>query len=195
MKTLKFLSTVLVVSFLLSSCSSTKVVSDVNSEASFNELSTFAIVYELENQYFQNKLNQLDKDRLENALKKELTQRGLVETDPDNAEVKVVYQFGVQQQKHYSTTGSAYSSGYGPRRGYRGGHVHGYSSTSEYTTSDGTLTIAMYEAQSEDLLWYASAKKELKGNTKKREERINESVNTVMQDFPVAKMAETSSIK
>ena len=76
----------------------------------------------------------------------------------------------------------------GRRGGYRGGYGgmgSSYSTTSEYETILGKLTISLIDAKTEELLWLGAGEKDLKSSNKKIEENINKAVAKIMKKFPI----------
>lgn len=177
--------------FLLSACSTTQVLTDRNTNFDFNEVKTYKIVYDTVNHKSNVVINDIHRQRIENSINKQMALRGLSESNtPD---VYIYYHAGVEHMRNYSTS-STYHAPYYGRRGYWGGYGHGHSSTTEYITTDGTLTLEMVCAKQAELVWYASGTETLKSNYRNKEEHLDKAIDLIMQEFPMQKqVAETTT--
>lgn len=170
---------------ILASCSSTKVTSDQARNANFSSFSTFEIVHQAgEN---TSSINGLNIQRVEDAIKYESRLRGLEKAE--EADLIIVWGVGLETQRNYSTNTNYYSSGrYGARGRYRGyGTASSNSDSQEYTTTNGTLQIAVIDKVSEEVIWIGTAQDEIKGKSKKAEKKINEVIAKVFEEFPIDK--------
>ena len=170
----------------IASCSTVKVTADLDKNADFSKYKTASFLGWQEDS--DKVLNDIDKKRLRNAFKTELTSRNitLVEADGDMA----ITLFLVADQK---TSVTAYTNYYGGGRGYGrygrgyGGWGGGYSSTS-YTESDyiqGTLVVDVFDNASGDMVWQAIATGTIQEKPAKREKSIPKSVAALMKEFPI----------
>jgi len=176
----------------MASCSGTKVVTDMDKGTDFTKYNTYQLKQhegsDSENSIILNELNQ---KRVISAIENEAEASGMaVSVNPD---AYLVYGVGIDIKKGYSTsthhTGSPYyGGGYGRRgRGYYGGAGFGssYSTTTETQTTSGTISIALIDAETDELLWISHGTKEIKQKSKKTEENINKSVAKIFEDFPI----------
>ncbi len=166
----------------LSSCSSTKIVTDSVSNVDFSNYQTVKIEHQ-PNQGAQ-QINAINASRVENAIKNEANKRGLAEVE--DADLILVWGVGIDIQTNYSTQSTYHSyGGYGLRR-YRGiDHGSGYSTTQEYTTRTGVLQVALIDSKTEQVVWLGTATDAIKGNNKKADEKINQIIEKVFNEFPI----------
>jgi hypothetical protein len=183
MKTLS--SFVLVLLFILAiSCSSVKVVSDMDKSVDFSVYKTYNFLGWQDGS--DKILNEFDKQRIHDAFIKEFESRGmkLVSENGDMA----VSLFIVIDQK---TSTTAYTNYYGGRYGgyhrYNMGWGIGYASTtySENDYLEGTLVMDVFDGKSKDQIWQGVAKSTVTENPDKREKSIPKKVEALMKKFPV----------
>lgn len=170
---------------VLASCSSTKVVSDQSRNANFSSFKTYEVVYQSgEN---SSEINALNVQRVEDAIQYESRIRGLQEAE--DADLLIVWGVGLETQRNYTTDTNYYTTGrYGFRGRYGGyGMASSTSDSQEYTTTNGTLQIAVIDKATEEVLWIGTAQDEIRGKTKKAEKKINEVIAKVFEEFPIDK--------
>lgn len=180
-KLLVFVAVIMGVAFL-SSCSSTKIVTDSVGNVDFSDYQTVRIEYQ-PNEGAQ-QINAINASRVENALQNEVKKRGLAEVE--EADLRIVWGVGIDIQRNYSTHSTYHGhGGYGYRR--YGGYSHGssHSTTQEYTTTTGTFQVALIDARTDQVLWLGTASDAIKGKSKKADEKINEVVEKVFAEFPI----------
>ncbi|MCU4174862.1 DUF4136 domain-containing protein [Carboxylicivirga sp. N1Y90] len=177
---MKNLTIIIAVIGLLTSCSSTKVSSDQVSNADFNAFTSYAIK---QVEGTNESINPINTKRIENAIVNETEQRGLIQEK--EAELEIVWGFGIDVQKSYSTNTNHYrTGGVGFRRGGYG-MANSQSDTQEYTTATGVLQIAVVDTETDEVLWIGTAEDEFKGKNKKAEEKINAVIAKVFEEFPI----------
>ncbi len=182
-----------IVSLMLMSCESIKVVSDMDKSVDFTKYKTLEYYGWAKNS--DEILNSLNKDRIEKAFANEFKKRGVKVVKENGDMVVALYIVTKEKTEKTATTtsmgggyagyGYGYSRfGYGPGWGWGGGTSYTTVSEDEYT--EGTLVVAVYDAAEKKLIWQSIGKKTINENTKNREERINKSVAKIMSKYPVA---------
>jgi len=173
MKTIKFIPVLLLVA-VVSSCSTVRVTSDYDTNATFGSYSTFA--------YFKPgidkaEISDLDKKRILRAIDDELTAKGLQKSDnPD-----LFISFFTKSKERVDVYQSHY--GWGGYWGWGWGYPWGYNSVSK--TTEGTLYIDIIDAKRNELIWQGVGTAPLiKGNVDKKEERIRLIVQEILKKFP-----------
>src|SRR5210317_1941020 len=149
-----------------------QVTSDYDRDADFYAFKTYTFMGWSKGSDSQ--LNDLDKRRVEQAFKEELSARGL-ELNDQNADVAITL-FLVVDEK---TSTTAYTN-------YTGGMGMG-SSTTTYNQNDyqvGTLVIDCYDDNTKKLVWQGTITKTL-SNPKKRDKRIPKAVAQLMKKYPI----------
>ena len=190
MKKIVFLTLGVAGLILLSSCSSLKVYSDVDSTVDFSKYKTLEYYGWAEES--DKILTTLDKDRIENAFGTEFEKRGfkVVESGGD----MIVTLFIVVEQKTTTTAttshmGGGYGGyyggyyGYGPGYGWGGGHST--TSIQEYDYNVGTLVCDVFDKKDEKLIWEGIGTGEINENPKNRDKNIPKTVQAIMSKFPV----------
>jgi hypothetical protein len=179
MKKLFYLLFILIIA---ASCSSVKISSDFDKTAGFSTYKTYAYTQEAMNLG----VNDLNKNRLLNAIDAELAAKGFTkkETNPD---VLIDLQIKAQEKQTATATTSGYP-GYGYGYGYRYGWSGGFSTTSiNYDTyTEGTLFIDMIDAAKNQLVWQGRGTKTIEPDASqdRREKNINYAVKQIFMKYP-----------
>ncbi len=173
--------------FALTSCSSTKVVTDKNTTYDFNEMETYAVVYDFDNLSNGTEVNNLNKKRIEKSLMEQMEFRGL-ELDEENPDVIINFYTRIESEQNIYTNGSAFGTGYG-RWGYRGMNVSGSTSSSVSTSTNGFIIVEMYDSNLDEIVWYSLGEKNINEKTvsTKADKEINNAIDKMMEDFPLQK--------
>lgn len=133
-------------------------------------------------------LNDIDKGRILNAFKDELTKRGMTKAEGDG-DVGITL-FIVVDEKTSTTAYTNYNGGMGygyGRWGWGGGYRAGYATTS-YSEDDyleGTIVIDFYDNATKKLAWQGILTTVVKEKPEKREKSIPKNVNKLMYKYPV----------
>lgn len=183
MKTIRLFS-MLAIIMAMASCSTVKVVVDMDKTNDFSKYETYSFLGWQNNS--DKILSEFDQKRIRDAFKNEFDKRGLkwVESKGDMD----VTLFIVVDQK---TTVTAYTDYYGNRYGgynrYRGGWGYGYGTTT-YNESDyleGTLIMDVFDGKTKNQVWQGIATKTVNENPDKREKSIPTNIQALMRKFPV----------
>ncbi len=188
MRKQKVIIAILGATFLTFGCSTLKVATDYDREAKFSDYKTYRIIQnDIRDNNTELVFNELNRSRIERALENNLDLMGMNKSDqPD---LFVSYSMGTEIRKNYNTSATHMDMG-GPWRGwYWGGVGMGstHSTTQEYNTMEGQLAVSLIDAQSNKLLWYGVASKEISGNGKNAEKKINEAIEKIFRTFPMDK--------
>ena len=175
----------------MASCSSTKVTTDMDKATDFTKYDTYQLKrYEGSNTENSIILNELNQKRVISAIEEQASASGM--TASTNPDAYLVYGVGIDIQKGYSTnthhTGSPHYGGRYGRRGrgyYGGGFSSSYSTTTETQTTNGTISIALIDAGTDELLWISHGTKEINPKSKKVEENIHKSIAKIFSEFPI----------
>lgn len=177
--------TLLTVLFIFTACSSIKTNYDYDKEIDFTKFKTYAF----SQQSMELQLDQLNKDRLLNAIKSELNTKGLTESaNPD-----VIIDIHIKGQQYQTATATTTGfGGYGGYYRYRGyGYGSGFTTTqvSYDNYTEGTLMIAMIDKNTNKLVWQGTGVKTIDENAsaQKREENIKYGVSQIMANYPPKK--------
>jgi hypothetical protein len=163
------------------SCSTVKISSDYDKTVGFESYKTYAFTPEA----MSLPLNDLNRNRILNAVSTELTAKGFTkqETNPDVLiDIKVKAE---QKQTATATTNGGY--GYGYRYGWGGGFSTTTINYDNYT--DGTMFIDMIDASKKQLVWQGRGTKTIDpdASQQKREDNINYAIKQIFMKYPPKK--------
>jgi len=166
------------------SCSTVKVVVDMDKTTDFSKYKTYSFLGWQNNS--DQTLGELDQKRIRDAFINEFERRGLQRVG-NNGDMEVSL-FIVVDQK---TSVTGYTDYYGGRHGgyhrYGRGWGYGYANTT-YHESDylqGTLVMDVFDGKSKDQVWQGIATKTVNENPAKREKTIPASIQSLMRKFPL----------
>ncbi|MCK4880797.1 MAG: DUF4136 domain-containing protein [Bacteroidales bacterium] len=183
MKILRLFSVMAFVMAMVS-CSTVKVVVDMDKTADFSKYETYSF---LGWQYDSDKiLNDFDRKRMRDAFISEFERRGLKPVK-ENGDMEVSLFIVVDQKTSVTAYTNYYGGRYGGYNRYMGGWGYGYANTT-YTESDyleGTLIMDVFDGETKNQVWQAIATGTVTENPAKREKTIPASVQALMRKFPV----------
>ena len=168
----------------LTSCDSTKYTMDYDKEYDFSKIKKYKFL-PLNPESSQG-INELDRERLYDAVRVELDDRGMTEVG-ENPDAFVNMLILLKNQTGYSGYTDYYSP-YGFGYGY--GYGTGHTTYSSYTYTTGTLIIDIFDAKEKRLVWQGSAAGEVKENQKSYQKEAD--ARTVMRNvfklYPVRRV-------
>jgi hypothetical protein len=171
----------LIISLLIvvTSCSSLKVTYDYDKQADFAKYKTYAFSEDAKNL----KMNQLNRDRILNAIETQMAAKGFTKSDNPDALVDVHVR---AEQKMDATATTTPTYGYGGpwRYGYGGGFSTTQINYNEYV--EGTLFVNLVDKASEKIVWQGRATKTIDedASAEKREKNINTAVQQIFSKYP-----------
>ena len=176
----------LTILLMLGGCSTLKVTYDYDKETDFSKYKTYSMLPW--NPELNKIVNDLDRRRLQDALKNEMNARGL-EYKESGGDLGLSLYIVVEQK----TSVTAYNNYYGGYGGYRyggWGWGMGYGTTT-YQESDylvGTAIVDFFDEESKSLVWQGIGTGTVNENPKDREERIERSMGKILYNFPIKKV-------
>lgn len=168
MRTLLLLFTV----GLLASCSSVRVASDYDQNANFNNYKTFAF---FKPGIDKAEISDLDKKRILRAIETELLAKGFTKSE-NPALLVSIFTTAEQRVNVYNNNGWGWGA-WGP-------WGMGMSTNSVSTSTEGTLYIDLIDTSKKELVWQGQGTGYLPSKMDRKEERISEIVNEIMQEYP-----------
>ncbi len=122
--------------------------------------------------------NELVHSHLVSAVEQELTTRGYVLSQGDEADFLVAYHVAIERQIHASVMYEDY--------GERPGWSWAVPTTQVTSYDEGTLILDLLEARTRKIVWRASlqARVDSDASSKKREKRINKAVARMLKSLP-----------
>jgi len=175
--TFKLLTAILLMS-VVTSCSSVKVASDYDKNANFNNYKTFAF---FKTGIDKAEINDIDKRRILRAIETELLAKGFTKSEQPDLLVSI-FTNSREKINVYTNGYGPYGYGWGWYPWYWGGYGYGGSSVS--TSTEGVLYIDLIDANKKELVWQGMGTGYLTQNMEKKEERIKEFVNKIMEKYP-----------
>jgi hypothetical protein len=169
---------------LIYGCSPTvKVTTDYDHSASFGEYKTFA-VYDLKAQ--QGQVNQLNADRVTNAIRAEMIAKGFTESANPDLKVNAVSILKNKTSVSANTDFYGYGGMYRPYGYWGGGAMMGGANTTfnTYDYVDGSLIIDIVSAKTQKLLWQGIGNAEIDSKPDNPQEFINAAVKKILAGFP-----------
>lgn len=165
---------------MISSCASLKVTHDYDKAVNFSQYKTFMIDTFRLNQ----SISQLNQVRTVNAVKAELTKKGMTESATPDALVHISVILKDQQSITSNTNYYGYGGFYRPY-GWGGGMgATGYTTYNVQNYKDGSLIIDIVDAKTKNLMWEGIGNKELDKQLKDPEKQIPEVVASILENYP-----------
>jgi hypothetical protein len=167
---------ILMLFFIVASCSSVRVASDYDKNASFSEYKTFAFykpgIDEAE-------ISDLDKRRILRAIESELMAKGF--TKSENPDMLVsIFTKSREKVSVYNNGFGSYGYGWGWSPYYWNNNYN----TSVSSATEGTLYVDFIDASKKEMIWQGMGTGYLSQNMNKKEERIKEFVAKIMEKYP-----------
>jgi len=167
------------------SCSPTvNVTTDYDHAANFGEYKTFA-VYDLKAQ--EGQVNQLNVDRVTNAIRSEMIAKGFTETS-SNPDLKVNAVTILKNKQSVTANSDFYGYGgmYRPYGYWGGGGMMGGASTTfnTYDYVDGSLVIDIVSTKTQKLVWQGIGNAQIDSKPDNPEEFIASSIKKILAGFP-----------
>jgi len=161
------LISLLVVAVFMTACSTLKVSTDYDPSVDIKTKSSFAIVH-------KSATDSLIIDRINAAIKKELTAKGYKQAAQSDADFDVIYEYGSKNKTDVE-------SNFVPI-----GFFGGYTEVDDYNYVQGTFDIRMIDPSTKKDFWTAKAKNELdtKETPEERTKYVNELVSKILEKFP-----------
>jgi Domain of unknown function (DUF4136) len=170
---------------IMTSCSSVKVSYDFDKQVDFTKYKTYAFTQESLNLG----VDQLNRDRLINAVETELKAKGFTKSDNPDVLIDMYITAKKRTEAVANTTGTGGYGGYYGRYGYGGGFSSSTTSVSYNDYIDGTLLINMVDKSTEKITWQGKGTKTLdeNANAAKKESNINYAVKQIFMNYPPKK--------
>ena len=175
----------LILALSLSACNTFKVKTDHDPTADFSKFKTFALGGPAEMNKGGIYDNSLMRKRIESAVVRELTGKGLRQVSLEEPQDLLVhYWVHIQDKQRLESTGptvgvARYPGGYGWGAGYGGG-------VTTYEYKEGTLILDLIEPEKKQLVWRATIVGTLQESTKDNVELGNKAIAEAFESYPPA---------
>ncbi|RED47912.1 DUF4136 domain-containing protein [Seonamhaeicola aphaedonensis] len=181
MKTLLRTIPLLIVLFVVSSCSSVRVAADYDKNANFGEYKTFAF---FKTGIDKAEISDLDKRRILRAIEANMLAKGYIKSEKPDLLVSIFTKSN-QRVDVYNNAwgwgGWGWGAGWGP--GFWG-PGWGWNQPMVSTSTQGTLFVDLIDANKKELIWQGVGTGYLSRNMEKKEERIKEFVDKIFEKYP-----------
>jgi hypothetical protein len=173
----------LILAVTFSACNAFKVKTDYDPTADFSSFKTFAFAGPADINKGGIYDNSLTRKRIESAVARELTGKGLRQVGLDEPQDLLVhYWVGIQDKQRLESTGptvgvSRYPGGYGWGAGYGGG-------VTTYEYKEGTLILDLIEPAKKQLVWRATMVGTLEDSAQDNIERGNKAIAEAFESYP-----------
>ena len=174
MRFLKITPVLLMFVLVLASCNSVKVATDYDRQVNFEQYDTFAF---FKPGIDKAEISDLDKKRILRAIEAELLEKGL--TKSDNPDLLVSIFTKTKENINIYNNNFGYGYGWGWHPWYWGAGPNTVNSTTE-----GTLYIDLIDAEDKELVWQGMGTAALARDVERKQERINEIVEEIMEKYP-----------
>ena len=171
----------LVTLFFASSAFAQDVSYNFDSKADFAKYKT----YRWEKHPQSMDIDELTMNQLGETLDLEFAKKGLTKTNAATADLVIVYQLAIRNEKELTTYSSGFSTGPYWGGGWYGGGG-GYSTTSVNILTIGTLGLDIYDPGTKQLIWRGVATKTLDTGAKpgKRQRNITKAIAKLLKNYP-----------
>lgn len=193
MKKIKILLIPALIVLFMSSCTSVRVLADYDKETNFSNFKTYAFY---KTGIDKAEISDLDKKRILHAIDAEMSARGFVKSnDPDI--LVSIFTKEREQVDVYNNFGWGWGAGWGWGWGWSpwawgpGWGGAGWGGSNVSTRTEGSLYIDLIDARNKQLVWQGRGVGSLNNirNIDKKEKRIKEFVNEILQAYPPVAVA------
>lgn len=180
MKALKLAIVPILALVLFSSCTSVRVLSDYDKEASFDTYKTYAFY---KTGIDKAQISDLDKKRILKAIDAEMSSRGFVKSSTPDILVSI---FTKEKERVdiYNNYWGGGGFGWGGWNPYYYGN--GFNRNNVSTSTEGSLYIDLIDSKNKELVWQGRGIGTLNNtsNIEKKEQRIREFVSQILEAYP-----------
>ena len=173
MKFFKITAVLLLVSLGLTSCSTVQVASDYDQQVDFNQYKSFAF---FKPGIDKAEISDLDKKRILRAIESEMLANGFTKSEDPDVLVSIFTKTNENINIYQNTYGYGYGWGWNP-------WYWGAGANTVSTTSEGTLYIDLIDAKGKELVWQGMGTAALAKEVNRKQERINEIVEKIMERY------------
>ncbi len=167
----------------LSACTTFNVKTDHDPTADFTTLTTFTFVGLAESEKGGIHDNSLMHKRIESAVARELTGKGLRQVDLNQpSDLLVYYWVSTKEKQQIQSTGPS-AGAYGWRGGYGWGAGYG-STVTTYEYTEGTLILDLVRPTKKELIWRATIVGTLQERPKDNIDLANKAIAEAFESYP-----------
>ncbi len=179
MKFFKITALLLLLAVGMTSCSTVKVASDYDQNVDFNQYKSFAF---FKPGIDKAEISDLDKKRILRAIEEEMISKGFTKSEEPDLLVSI-FTKTKENINIYQNNRFGFGYGWGWYPWYWGAGQNTVS-----TTSEGTLYIDLIDSEGKELVWQGMGTAALAKEVNKKQERINEIVEKILEKYPPGKI-------
>ncbi len=162
--------------FVLASCSSVRVNADYDKKVDFNQYKTYAFVRASIDKV---EISDLDKKRILRSIDEAMSAKGFSKSENPNMLISI---FTKENERVNVYNNNSWGMGFG--WGWNNWGMMGMGMNSVYTTPEGTLFIDIFDGKSKEMIWQGEGSGYLTKDTNKKDERIKEFVDKILEQYP-----------
>ena len=162
---------ILMITFLMTSCTAVRVASDYDKAADFNSYKTFAF---FKTGIDKAEISDLDKRRILRAVEVELIAKGFTKSENPDLLVSIFTKSREKINIHNGFGSYGYGWGWSPW----------YYNSQVSSSTEGSLYIDLIDANKKELVWQGIGKGYISQSMKQKEERIKEFVMKIIEKYP-----------
>ncbi|HSM63761.1 MAG TPA: DUF4136 domain-containing protein [Gillisia sp.] len=174
MKFFKITAVLLLLTVGFTSCNTVKVASDYDQKVDFNQYKSFAF---FKPGIDKADISDLDKKRILRAIEAEMIAKGFTKSDEPDLLVSIFTKTKENINIYQDRFGYGYGWGWYP-------WYWGAGPNTVSTTSEGTLYIDLIDSKDKELVWQGMGTAALAKEVNKKQERINEIVEKILEKYP-----------
>ncbi len=174
MKFFKITAVLVLLALGFTSCSSVRVASDYDQQVDFNQYKSFAF---FKPGIDKAEISDLDKKRILRAIEEEMIAKGFTKSEEPDVLVSIFTKTNENINIYQNRFGYGYGWGWNP-------WFWGSGANTITTTSEGTLYIDLIDAEGKELVWQGMGTAALAKEVNRKQERINEIVEQIMEKYP-----------
>ena len=174
MKLFKITAVLLFLAIGVTSCSSVRVASDYDQQVDFNQYKSFAF---FKPGIDKAEISDLDKKRILRAIEEEMMAKGFTKSEEPDVLVSIFTKTNENINIYQNRNMYGYGWGWNP-------WYWGAGPNTVTTTSEGTLYIDLIDAKDKELLWQGMGTAALAKEVNRKQDRINEIVEQIMEKYP-----------
>ncbi len=174
MKIIKITTVLVLLVGFMTSCSSVRVASDYDQTANFSKYKTFAF---FKPGIDKAEISDLDKRRILRAIENEMISKGFTKSEEPDLLVSIFTKTKENINIYQNNMFGYYGWGWNPWY-WGAGH------NTVNTTSEGTLYLDLIDAENKQLVWQGMGTAALAREVDKKQERIDEIVNKILEKYP-----------
>ncbi|MBQ4822895.1 DUF4136 domain-containing protein [Aquimarina sp. MMG016] len=174
MKSFSLLSLILIIT--LSSCTTVRVASDYDKQASFETYKSFAFY---KPGIDKAEISDLDKKRILRAIEADMLSKGFIKSENPDVLVSIFTKTKENVNIYQNNFGWGWGYGWGWNPWFWGPN---YNTVSRVT--EGTLYIDLIDASKKELIWQGMGTAALTKNVDKKQDKMNQIVGAILEKYP-----------